>query len=504
MCLTKRSHKLLVLLLTVAVQAAAQQVYVWRNGAYDKIKVDATLGDMLFSERRDSLTFRKKTYALAAIDSLTFAPPRHGLAYVFDLDALPEIHLQVPLQQWDELLTAFDNNCNTDLYIPCDVLLDKNGEQTFVEQAGLRLKGNTSRRRPEGNGGQKHQATGTDWHHCHYGLNLHKYVKDAFHDWRGVRKMYLKWFKDDPAYVREVYCFDLFRRFGIWTAVNDSYCRLFIRIEGDERETCLGVYELQEVIDKQYLKNREEHFGSDGGNLWKCKWGATLTDTSSSMGVDGSGEYVYTLHTNTDSLEQAREQLTDFMLKLRGKGESSFYKWIQEVCDVPLLLRTYAVNVVVGMWDDYWNDKNNFYLYFNTTDKYNYQFFFIPYDYDNTLGTTAQCGAQSDAGRHDPYQWGTDENILISRLLRFDDFRAIYRQALHELVDEHQGLFYYTASIERIKNWQALVAPFVDNDTGEDTRIEDRPASWGNHGEYRLLEPGPHNFFQVKAGNVGP
>ena len=167
-----RKFKLFCLLMAFAVQLSAQQVYVWRNGAYDKITVDATLGDMLFSTQHDSLTIRKKTYALTAIDSLTFLPPSHGLAYVFDLESLPEIHLQVELEQWNTLLAAYDSNHDTDRYVACDVLLDKDGEQTFVEQAGLRLKGNTSRRRPEGNSGQKHQASGTDWHHCHYGLNL--------------------------------------------------------------------------------------------------------------------------------------------------------------------------------------------------------------------------------------------------------------------------------------------------------------------------------------------
>ena len=32
--------------------------------------------------------------------------------------------------------------------------------------------------------------------------------------------------------------------------------------------------------------------------------------------------------------------------------------------------------------------------------------------------------------------------------------------------------------------------------------LADRPASWGNHGEYRLLAPGASNFFQVKSAAV--
>ena len=196
--------------------------------------------------------------------------------------------------------------------------------------------------------------------------------------------------------------------------------------------------------------------------------------------------------------ETAKAQLQDFILKLNGKGDDSFYKWIQEICDVPLLLRTYAVNVVCGMWDDYWNNCNNYYIYFNTTDRYNYKFFFIPYDYDNTLGTSSMM----DSGRQDPFNWGNNSNPLIYRLLKFADFREIYREALLELVDESSALFYYTASMERIKGWQNQVKDYVSNDTGEDCVIEDRPASWGNHGEYRLLETGSNNYFQVKTETI--
>jgi len=475
---------------------------VWQQGTYNKVKLNDSIVEMPFSTGHDSIRIKKHTYNIQEIDSITFRKPNHGLEYVFDIEFIPEIHISVSLNEWNALLNAYDQDSNTDKYICCSAVLDKNGEQCTIDSAGLRLRGNTSRRRPEGNGGETHKSSGADWHHCHYGLNLRKYVKDAYHDWRGVRKMYLKWLKDDPSYVREMYCFDLFRRFNVWTAISDSYCRLYIHVEGDNRETYLGVYEMMEVIDKQYLKNRENEFGNAEGNLWKCKYGANLTDTGVSMGVDGEGEFVYTLHTNEDSLDQAKEQLIDFMKKLKGKGENSFYTWIQQVCDVELLLRTYAVNVVVGMWDDYWNNKNNYYLYFNSKDKYEYQFYFIPYDYDNTLGTTTNCGVQSDAGRQDPYNWGSTENLLIYRLLKFDDFRTIYRNALLELVGEENELFYYTASIGRIKTWQALVRPYLDNDTDEDETIEDRPASWGNHSEYRLLDEGPNNFFKVKTSSI--
>ena len=32
--------------------------------------------------------------------------------------------------------------------------------------------------------------------------------------------------------------------------------------------------------------------------------------------------------------------------------------------------------------------------------------------------------------------------------------------------------------------------------------IQDKPASWSNHGEYSLLDEGSNNFFKVKASVV--
>jgi spore coat protein CotH len=185
------------------------------------------------------------------------------------------------------------------------------------------------------------------------------------------------------------------------------------------------------------------------------------------------------------------------------KGEE-FRNWISSVCDVELLLRTYAVNVVVGMWDDYWNNGNNYYIYFNSSDKDNYKFFFIPFDYDNTLGTSANCGVQSDSGRQDPLNWGdTSNRPLIGKLLQFDDYRKIYVDALNELCDPANDLFYYSHSIARINGWHDMIRPYVVNDTEEDCEIKDRPAGWSNIYDYRLLnENSSMNFFKVKAASI--
>ena len=436
---------------------------------------------------------------------------RTNVDWVWNMDELPEIRVYVSLDEWNRLLALYDSNNKTKQYIVADMDFAMNGEHFSVDEVGLRLKGNTSRRRPEGWQGQQHKSNNTDWHHCHFGINMHKWVNDKEHDVHGVHKLHLKWFKDDPAYVRELFCYNLFRDYGVWTASRSNYCRLWLHVEGDSKETYLGVYEMIEPVDKNYLKQRDDEnmFGTHSGNLWKCKYVGGPADLNNPYNKDyyadddNDGDHTYTLETNTMNFDNAKAQFIDFQLKLAGKSDASFKTWIAQVCDVDLLMRTLAVNVAVGMWDDYWNNHNNYYLYFTTEDLNDYKVYLIPCDYDNTLGTTQSCGVQSDAGRQDPLKWGHDSNLLVSRILAIPEYKELYVKYLKELVDDNSNMMHYNDASARIRAWQQKVAPYVSNDTGEDMTIEDRPASWGNHGEYRLLEDSrDNNFFRVKAATI--
>ncbi|MBO7071235.1 MAG: CotH kinase family protein [Bacteroidales bacterium] len=413
-----------------------------------------------------------------------------AVAYAFDESVIPEIHISVSREEWERLLKLYDQNSNTQEYIHCDILYIKGRETTLLEDSALRLKGNTSRRRPQ---------DGDKFRHIHFGINFHHWHNDASHTLKGLRKVDLKWFKDDPMYVREVYCYDLFRREGVWTAIRDIYCRVWLKV-GDGDELYYGVYGMMEHIDKNYLRIRKNEFGSKDGNLWKCRYGATLKDVNTSIGADNnSTDYLYELKTNKEKgLATAKEQLQDFIRNLNNLSGSEFDKWISSHMDVDMFLKTLAVNVAVGMWDDYWNNSNNYYLYFNSTDTRNYKVWFIPYDYDNTLGTSQNCGVQSDAGRQNPLQWGHQSYPLCTKILQNETWKKTYISYLKQLCS---GNFSASASKQRIQQWQGRIQQYVSNDTGEDMKIEDRPAPWGNHGEYRLLSSS-NNFFDVKASVV--
>ena len=429
-----------------------------------------------------------------------------GLSYIWDETVIPEIKITMSVEEWNKFLAAYDQNPSNKDYFHCDVTYKKGSETTTVTDAGIRLRGNTSRRRPEAYRDEgKHVTNDADWQHCHFGINLRKFVKDSNHEIKGIRKFNLKWFKDDPCYVRELFCYDLFRRAGIWTAAFDVYCRLWIHVEGDSQPAYYGVYEMIEPYDNKYIDKRAKLFGSTDGNLWKCSYDshgpADLSNPYANMEEDNDkDDFTYELKEYGESFSAAKAQLQDFIKKIVGKAHGtpgdSFYKWIKEVCDVELLMRTYAVNVAVGMWDDLWNNGNNYYLYFTTSDIYEYKVFFIPYDYDNTLGT---CNCY-DPARQDPYNWG-DKGLLMERMMEYEEFRAIYRDELKRLVDPANGLMDTQSAMARILNWQSKIQNYISNDTGEDMKIEDKPAEWGSWGNYSLMSSN-NNYFTVKAQTI--
>jgi|SRR6218665_120796 len=428
---------------------------------------------------------------------------------LFNIYKVPVITLQFSLVQWNKLLSNYDLHPKNEKKVVAGFTYSLDGSVTQLDSIGLKLKGNTSRRRPEGNFGEVHNSQNPDWHHCHFSLDFSKNRPAQL--FAGRNKISLKWFKDDAAYAREVYSYDLFRRFGIWTSPRASYCRVYIQVDGTPLAN-YGVYAIIEQVDEDYIAQRQQYWGSAVGDLWKCGWaGSNYVDfvQTQSIGVEDvtlnpatSLFYAYDLKTNEDNLAAAKANLIQFINDLNTKTGPDFQNWISTKMDVPLFMRTYATNVVLGMWDDYWGNGNNFYFYFAPNGKA----YFIPYDYDNTLGTS---GLIANSGTHDPLNWGTTGKPLVTKILAIPEYQAIYKKAIKDLINPNNNFFAASKSMVRIRGWQNMIAPYVSNDTEEDMLIEDKPASWGNQPNYRLLSgnnqggnSGPANFFSSRAASI--
>lgn len=442
------------------------------------------------------------------------------LNIIFDLEALPEIEVSVTVTEWNRMLQNFDNNSKNEESVEADFKFVKNGVTETIPGIGLRIKGNTfSRKRPEGSYGEMHKSDDGSYHHVSFKLDFDEYDNDQ--RFLSLKSMALKWFNCDPAYVREIYCFDLFQRFGVTIAPRSSYCRLTIRFIDDNEAIYYGVYRMNEVMDSVFVKSRFTN--NSTGFLWKCLWPSPLIDDGREYNVgveniplEGKGyEPAYDLKTRKKDLTNiAKPMFQKFVRDLSTLQGEAFKNWIAKNFDVPLLLRAMAVNVAVGMWDDYWANQNNFYLYFDETGKG----WFIPYDYDNTLGT---------AGRRDPgfqsaIDWGGNSNDiytigemryyprpLIQKVLEIPEYLELYKKYLAELTDPKADYFAFEPSAKRIEKWQKMIADYVENDTYEDNSIFDAPAPWGGCRFYRLLTGDindgsgePANYFKTRCDSI--
>lgn len=345
----------------------------------------------------------------------------------------PENHSEVHIKASDEALAFVSDYQSSkssqyaDVYIPADVTIRFKGKDYVFEEAGIRMKGNTSRTSFFYGGrircpvhfkvslkatfdGEEYD----DW-------NLSSFKRDWSEDasgrkarknrnFLGLEKFDVKYVprNNNECIVREPYAYRCFQNAGLMapytTLVNFS-------LSGDS-DTYYGTYEFVETIDKQFLKRRLSKAESSG-DLYKCTYnGMGKADFSRTdaidknmgsriaygkIGVEDSwNNYhpIYDLKTNEDNGEDSDfSKMTNFIQVLwnnvYGTKDASS---LESALDVQEFLSFSAVSYLLGNFDDQRYNYNNFYLYFRPSDG---KAMFLPYDWDWCLGLDLGFGTQS-------------------------------------------------------------------------------------------------------------
>lgn len=467
-----------------------------------------------------------------------------ALDSIFNPDELGEMVLVIDRSEWNKHLEYCDIDIgHEESVIAKGFYFAKDSKQWFFKDVGFRIRGNTSRRKPQDSAGNYIQS--------HFAIDFEEWLTDedkaANLDKKlakSMRGVMLKRFKDDATYSREVYGYNLFRKNKIWVAPRASYTTLKIQIvddldldkDGDTKEfetVNYGVYGMIEEIKKRFLAERTEkqgggNFVGNNGNLWKCTWKGCkpnfVKKEANSIGEekiepvkDSSGKVVqFNKETFTydykgdNTLAEGKTQLLAFMEELNnlpdcndGNNDEADIATIKEFytnkMDGDLFLRTYAINVILGMNDDYWVNNNNFYFYFDEDGKG----YFIPYDYDNILGVS--CVGDFDVGTKNPMEWGslTDEqHPLIQKILNVPEYMDLYKSYL-DLYSNEQSYFDDDKSIAQITNWQSMIQNYINSPDlkYEDTTssFEDKVADWSiTFVDYKIYTPSSLNYFTVR------
>lgn len=162
--------------------------------------------------------------------------------------------------------------------------------------------------------------------------------------------------KQDTGLVSQTLAYELFNAAGV-KAPRCTFAKVAVNGQA------LGIYSNVESIGKPFL---QRNFKNDKGNLYE----GTLADL-----------YPHALdrvEIKTNKKNHDRSQL-DRLAKMLAEDEKLNINKLDEIVDLDNFLRYWAVESLIGFWDSYSNNQNNYWMYEN---KNNGKFYFMPWGAD--------------------------------------------------------------------------------------------------------------------------
>jgi hypothetical protein len=313
---------------------------------------------------------------------------------LFDDTVVPrvDIHIDPDTLEW---LYAYEN-LESNIEYRAVFIYDNGTIRDTIEPVGFRLRGNTSRF------SQKKS----------FKVSFNRFTQGG--KYYGVEKLNLNGEHNDPSVMRSKVGWDLMRFFDI-PAPRSNHVEVYIN--GDY----YGLYINVEHIDEEFVKSR---FLNNDGNLYKCLWPADLNYLGSDPDLykyDMGGRRAYDLKTNTEADDYS--DIAHFIDILNNTSDEKLYCKLHEVFNVDDYIKVIVIDILLGNWDGYIYNKNNFYLYRNTASG---KFEYIPYDLDNTLGIDWFNRDWASRNIYDWQQHGDNYRPLYERLMNTTAFRDQY------------------------------------------------------------------------------
>ncbi|MSR74115.1 MAG: hypothetical protein EXS14_01410 [Planctomycetes bacterium] len=225
-------------------------------------------------------------------------------------------------------------------YVAAKLVADR---KTTFEAVGLRLKGAAGSFREIND--EKPGFT----------VSLAKFGDANFH---GLTKFHLNNAVQDDSYLHEWLGAELMLAAKI-PATRCGHARVFL----DGRD--LGLYVLKEAFDERFLR---QHFQDISGNLYD---GGFCQDIDAELELDsGSGA-------------AERYDLKQLMDACRLAEPQQRFEALEKLVDIERFLNFMAMELMVGHWDGYCHNRNNYRIY---VDARTGKFMFLPHGMDQILG----------------------------------------------------------------------------------------------------------------------
>ncbi|MEX2138321.1 MAG: CotH kinase family protein [Pirellulales bacterium] len=336
--------------------------------------------------------------------------------HLSDPDRLIEVAIELPAEDWAKLCqqtrdirAAFSGSSeNPFTYFKGDVTIDG----VKIESVGVRKKGFI--------GSLDNQFPSLK-------VKFDEYVDQS--PVKGIDVLTLNNNKQDAALVSQFLAYRLFNAAGV-QASRSNFARLTVNGE------YLGIYSNVESIGKPFLKRR---FGNNSGNLYE----GTLADFYPSA-IDR-----LEAKTNEKNHDRSKVRQLAALLAAQREGEPDELDLdeIEKLVDLDNFIKFWAVESLIGFWDGYSNNQNNYWVYENRD---NGKFYFMPWGAD-----AAFMGVRGPFGGFGFGQQGPTsvyaESMLANRLYRHPSVAERYRQAMLVLLQDVWKEDELVKSIDRVE-----------------------------------------------------
>lgn len=295
-----------------------------------------------------------------------------------------------------------------------------------IDSVGFRLRGNTSR----------------DAKKKSFKVSFNSFIKGR--QFYGIEKLDLNGEHNDPSIIRSKLAFELFRDAGI-PASRASHVQVYINGK------YYGLYVSVEHVDEEFI---QKNFADDGGNLWKCLYPADLkylgNDPLLYKNIKNGTVPAYELSTNEESGDYTK--LAKLIDVINNTPANSFPDSIEKYLDVRRVLEYFAMNTLIGSWDDYRSLMNNYYLYhIPSTDR----FTLIPYDYDNTFGVDWSGNNWTTANPYTYPKVASGSRPLSEKLLANNQYKDLYTHIIS----------FYSTNVTSLPVWEQRINRLKDTIT---------------------------------------
>lgn len=190
----------------------------------------------------------------------------------------------------------------------------------------------------------------------------------------------------------------------------------------------LGVYSHVETVRKSFLRRA---FGTDDGTLYEGPY------------VDFHEGWLGSFERKTGKDAPGRKKIQQLIEILGGDGEN-IEAAIGELVDLDTFYTFWAIEGLLGFWDSYSGNSNNFFIYLNpVTDK----FHFLPWGADSLFTKHSKLRHHNKAGA--PISVKT-QGLLTHKLYQEKSGRERYAKAMMDILENRWNAAELLAEIDRI------------------------------------------------------